>query len=308
VNWTVEEWSARIAAGDQRALARGLTAIENRTPPAAGLLKAIYPHTGRAAIVGLTGPPGAGKSTLADRLIEAARNQGRRVGVLAVDPSSPYTGGAILGDRLRMMRHHTDPGVFVRSMATRGALGGIAAATFHAALLMDAAGFDLVLVETVGVGQDEVDVARLAHVTIVVLVPGMGDDVQALKAGIMEIAGVFAVNKADRPGARQLVSQIRGTLQLVHPSLENAPPVLETVATEGKGVPQLLEAALARRHEASLEQRIEGWKSRLRQMLVERIAEQMAPADLDQAARRIAEGRQDPFTIADELLERILRR
>jgi LAO/AO transport system kinase len=187
----------RILAGDLRALARAATLIENGSSAARDLLAALFPHTGRALTIGLTGPPGAGKSTLASAVTAIARREGKRVAILAVDPSSPFTQGAILGDRIRMQQHYDDPDVFVRSMATRGHLGGLAAATFDMALLLDAAGFDLVFIETVGVGQGEVEIASLADVTVVVLVPGLGDDVQTLKAGVLEIADVFAINKAD---------------------------------------------------------------------------------------------------------------
>jgi len=191
----------KILDGDLRALARAATWIENRSPEAEPLLRELFPHTGRALIIGVTGPPGAGKSTLCDQCVRLLRKEGKTVGVIAVDPSSPYSGGAVLGDRIRMQEHHADPGVFIRSMATRGWLGGLARAATEMTMLLDAAGRDVVLVETVGVGQDEVEIARLAHVTLVVLTPGAGDDVQTLKAGIMEIAQVFVINKSDLPGA-----------------------------------------------------------------------------------------------------------
>src|SRR5258707_9178200 len=198
-----------VLEGDTRALARAATMIENRHPDAEALLRELFPHTGRALIIGVTGAPGTGKSTLCDQLVRTLRAEGKTVGVIAVDPTSPYTGGAILGDRIRMQQHHADPGVFIRSMATRGWLGGLARATTEMTMLLDAAGRDVVIVETVGVGQDEVEIARLADVTLVVLAPGMGDDVQELKAGIMEIADVFAINKADLPGVEKLERELK---------------------------------------------------------------------------------------------------
>lgn len=203
-----------MLSGDARAIARAISLIEDESPAAADLVRTIFPRTGRSYLLGVTGPPGAGKSTLVDRLIVAARAQGEKVGVLAVDPTSPFTGGAILGDRLRMQGHSADADVFIRSMATRGNLGGLARATGDAALVLDAAGNTLVVIETVGVGQDEVDIVRTADMSIVMLVPGTGDDVQALKAGIMEIADVFVVNKADREGADRMVSAIESNLAL----------------------------------------------------------------------------------------------
>src|SRR3979490_2058561 len=205
----IENWAQRVCAGEVRALSRAITAIENHQPEAEELLRTVFPRTGKAYLTGITGAPGTGKSTLVDRLSGHYRRQNKAVGVLAVDPTSPYTGGAILGDRIRMLAHYADGGVFIRSMATRGWLGGLAAATTDMAVLLDAAGKDFVLVETVGVGQDEVEIAKVADVTVVVLVPGMGDDVQALKAGIMEIADVFVINKSDQPGADRLERDIK---------------------------------------------------------------------------------------------------
>ncbi len=234
----MNEMARRIREGDLRALARAATGVENRDPEALAALGELAPLAGHARIVGITGPPGAGKSTLVDALALALRERGRTVAVLAVDPSSRMTGGAILGDRIRMSRHHADAGIFIRSMATRGSVGGLAAATRDLALLMDAAGRDYVLIETVGVGQDEIEIAGLAGTTVVVLVPGMGDDVQALKAGILEIADVFAINKADQPGADRVEHDLRAALGLVEGP---QPPIVRTVATEGKGVAELLD-------------------------------------------------------------------
>ncbi len=232
----------KIREGDARALARAATGIENRDPRALETLRELEEFAGHARIVGITGPPGAGKSTLVDALAAALRSQGKTVAILAIDPTSRITGGAILGDRIRMQQHHADPGIFIRSMATRGSVGGLARATADLVRLMDCAGKDFVIIETVGVGQDEVEVAGLAQVTVVVLVPGMGDDVQALKAGIMEIADVFAINKADVPGADRVEQELRAMLSLAN---GRKPAIVKTVATEGKGIAELLAACSA---------------------------------------------------------------
>jgi LAO/AO transport system kinase len=233
----------QLLAGDIRALARALSLIEDESPHAAGLMREIYPRAGRALFIGVTGAPGAGKSTLVDRLVTEFRAHGLKVGVLAVDPSSPFSGGAILGDRVRMQAHAEDAGVFIRSMATRGQFGGLARTTGEAATVLDAAGFAVVIIETVGVGQAEVDVVRTADITLVVAAPGAGDDVQALKAGIMEIADIFVVNKADREGADRTTAAIEGVLSLQPwPPGTWRPPVLQTVATTGRGVRDLAQA------------------------------------------------------------------
>jgi len=228
----MNQLASRIREGDARALARAATGVENRDPQALETLRELAPFNGRARILGITGPPGAGKSTLVDALAAALRKQGKTVAIIAVDPTSRLTGGAILGDRISMQQHHSDPGIFIRSMATRGSTGGLARATADLVRLMDAAGKDYVVIETVGVGQDEVEIAGLAQITVVVLVPGMGDDVQAIKAGILEIADVFVINKSDHPGADRLELE----LQHLHK------PILRTIATEGTGLPDLLAA------------------------------------------------------------------
>lgn len=245
-----KELADRLLAGDRLALARLMSAVESGLPGSRAALKLLYPHTGRAHIVGITGPPGSGKSTLTTRLAVAYRAGGASVGVVAVDPSSPFSGGAILGDRIRMMELHSDPEVFVRSMATRGEMGGIARTTMEVVSLLDAFGKDVVLLETVGVGQDEVDIARAADTTLVVGIPGMGDDVQAIKAGILEIADIFVVNKSDLDRAHLLVNDLRSLLSLA-PQEGWLVPISETVATVGKGVPELMEEIA--RHRSFLE-------------------------------------------------------
>ncbi|HYL79046.1 MAG TPA: methylmalonyl Co-A mutase-associated GTPase MeaB [Bryobacteraceae bacterium] len=297
--------SARILAGDLRAIARAATLIENRAERAHSLLQELFSHTGKATVIGITGAPGAGKSTLVDKIAHQLRSESKQVGIIAVDPTSPYTGGAILGDRIRMLSHHADPGVFIRSMATRGWLGGLAAATTDMALLLDAAGRDFVLVETVGVGQDEVEIAKLADVTVVVLVPGMGDDVQAIKAGIMEIADVFLINKSDLPGADRLEREIKAMQSLSTRKDGWVPPIVHTVAADGTGIADALAAVRSFLAGGGAKDRaVANWNLRLREMLRERLLERYANMDFDSAARRIAARERDPYSIIDEWLQK----
>lgn len=246
----MSRYAEKALQGNQLAGARLIRLLEEGDPEGIEGLKILYPHTGKAYVLGITGPPGAGKSTLVDRIIGEFRGRGMKVGVIAIDPSSPFSGGAILGDRIRMQRHATDDGVFVRSMATRGHLGGLSKATGEAALVLDAMGYDVVIVETVGVGQDEVEVVDLAHTTAVVSLPGMGDDIQAMKAGILEIGEVFIVNKADKPGADEVVKQLTVMLEMRdYKPGDWRPLVVKTIASAGEGIPELVEAFLAHRQQ-----------------------------------------------------------
>ena len=298
------ETAKRIVARDPRALARGATWIENRRPEAEPLLKELFPYTGRALVLGITGAPGAGKSTLCDRFASELRSQGRTVAILAVDPTSPYSGGALLGDRIRMQRHHDDSGVFIRSMATRGWLGGLARPTTEIAMLLDAAGFDVVIVETVGVGQDEVEIARLANVTLVLLTPGMGDDVQTIKAGIMEIADVFVINKADLPGADKLERELKASLTLAHRPDGWIPTIVPAVASEGKGVREALAAAEEYRARGSDPGRAAHiWAVRLREMLRERLLDRVPSGEFLARGREVAERLRDPYSVIHEWLQ-----
>ena len=249
-----------VLAGDRRALARAITAVESGAEESTHLIDLLYAHSGGATTIGVTGAPGAGKSTLVDRLIEGLRAEGKSVAAVAIDPSSPFTGGALLGDRVRMMRHHADEGVFIRSMANRGRFGGLAPTTRSVVHLLDAAGFDVVIVETVGVGQAEVSVAASTMSTVLVLVPGQGDGIQALKAGVMEVADIFVVNKADREGADRMVSAVEGMLQLADPPPDRSPLVLETTATTGEGISSLLEELSEHRAWLRSAKRLEGFR------------------------------------------------
>ena len=315
-------------------LARAISTVENRVPGWSDLLKALFPHSGKARVIGLTGAPGAGKSTLVDHLARLYRktkhpNSSRKehglkgapiregvldenytVGIIAVDPTSPYTGGAILGDRIRMQDHFADPGIYIRSMATRGSLGGLARTTADVATVLDASGRDVILIETVGVGQDEVDIVRLADITVVILVPGMGDDVQTIKAGIMEIADIFVINKSDRDGAERVEREIRALQSLAIREDGWTPPIVKTVASEGNGV-QELAAAIAeyedylQKENRALKKSVENWQERLVEMLrdvmLEKARAQFGDGNLAKLAAEVAEHKRDPYTLIEEI-------
>ena len=297
-----------VRQGDPRAIARAISAIENREAGAEPLLRELFPHTGRALLIGVTGAPGTGKSSLVNRLAAHYRSAGKSVGILAVDPTSPFTGGALLGDRIRMQQHATDDGIYIRSMATRGYLGGLARATADAALVLDAAGKDIILIETVGVGQDEVDIVRLADATLLLLVAGLGDDVQNFKAGVMEIADVFVINKADRGDADRLEAELKAMLSPSQRQDGWKPPVVKTVATEGTGVPELAAALESFVQQLDREgKRIERWQQRLLDLIRQQALERVLQAGVGQEqladyARQIVQRRRDPYSVVSELL------
>jgi LAO/AO transport system kinase len=312
---SLDSLADRVVQGDVRAAARLMRLIDDAQPAAEEALRALWPKTGRAQIVGITGNPGAGKSTLVDRLIAHLRKQAKTVGVLAVDPTSPFTGGAILGDRIRMQDHALDPGVFIRSLATRGQLGGLSRATSDCVRVLDAMGKDVVLIETVGVGQDEIEVCRLAHTTVVVVVPGMGDDIQAIKAGILEVADLFAVNKSDREGADRTVRDLRSMLELNHimgkDVVGHEIAILKCVASQNEGIAEVWEAIAAhhsflvqggglleRETQRARFELLEVLRERLLRVALERL--QSHGARLDDLAVRIARRETDPYTVADE--------
>lgn len=301
-----------MRAGDPRALARAISVVENRSPGSSELLKAIFAYSGHARILGLTGPPGAGKSTLVDQLARHYRKEGQTIGIIAVDPTSPYTGGAILGDRIRMQEHSSDAGIYIRSMATRGSLGGLARTTADVSTILDASGRDLIMIETVGVGQDEVDIVRLADITVVILVPGMGDDVQSIKAGIMEIADIFVINKSDREGAERVEREIRALQSLAMRTDNWTPPIVKTVATDGTGIPELAAAigdyqAHLQRENLVLKRNIENWQARLVEMLrdamLEKARHQLGDGEMAHYAAEVAEHKRDPYTLVEEIVQ-----
>lgn len=301
-----------ILKGNPRAVAKGISLVESQSKQAQEMMKKIFPCTGRSTVIGITGAPGSGKSTLVDQLISVLKIQEKRTGVIVVDPSSPFSGGAILGDRIRMMRHSTDPDIFIRSMATRGFLGGVAKATGEAIAILEATGKDTILVETVGVGQDEVEVVKLVDIILVVLIPGAGDDIQAFKAGIMEIADVFILNKADSPDAERAERQLRAMLNLGLDS-KNQPPIVKTIATEGKGVKRLwgiVDNVLKHSGEklrASRKKRLISWV--LKDIVNEKIHQEMKrkfnDSELESIIEKIYRRELDPYTAAEEIVGRL---
>lgn len=306
-------WVERVRSGDVRSLARAISAIENSAPESTELLKSLFPFSGHARIIGLTGAPGSGKSTLVDQLAREYRKQEKTVGIIAVDPTSPYTGGAILGDRIRMQTHHADSGIYIRSMATRGFLGGLARTTADVATVLDASGKDLVLVETVGVGQDEIDIVRLADVTVVILVPGMGDDVQTIKAGIMEIADIFVINKSDREGAERVEREVRVMQSLATRNDGWTPPIVKTVASDGRGVEELAASiahyeAYLKKENLEVKRNIQNWQERLVEMLrdamLERARGELGNGRVEQYATEIAEHKRDPYSLVEEIVRK----
>jgi LAO/AO transport system kinase len=314
---TIHEWAEKVLAGDQRAVARAISAVENRDPAGVALLKRLYPSSGRAQVVGITGSPGAGKSTLVEKLAADYRRSDMRVGIIAVDPTSPFSGGAILGDRIRMQSLSSDDAVYIRSMATRGHLGGLAAATQDVVTLLDAAGCDVVLIETVGVGQDEVEVAHLADTTVLLLVPGMGDDVQTFKAGVMEIADLYAINKADRGGAERVEQELTAMLSITVRSDGWRPPIVRTVATSGEGIPALRKAleefrAFGEQSDLKQQRRREHWRARLlellRQTLFEKVASDLLREGLlDARLDEVLAQRRDPHSVVEEIVAEFAR-
>lgn len=302
----------QILDGKPRAIARAITMVENNSHEAQNLLKELFPHTGKSLIIGITGAPGSGKSTLVDKLIGFVREDKKEMGIIAVDPSSPFSGGAILGDRIRMMRHSTDPGIFIRSMATRGHLGGLAKASGEAISILEASGKEIILVETVGVGQDEVEVVKFADIILVVLIPGTGDEIQAFKAGLMEIADIFVLNKADSPETDRTEKQLRAMLDM---GLKDKPipPVVKTIATEGDGIHALFKAIQGvqaeRDHElqASRKKRLISWmlKDIISEKLYRAVSDNIQASEFEDFVAKIYRREADPYTVADQIIERL---
>ncbi len=309
---SIQELVNRVRAGEPRALARAISVVEDRTPDSSELLKALFPLSGNAVLLGLTGSPGAGKSTLVDQMAREYRKQGKTIGIVAVDPTSPFSGGAILGDRIRMQSHYADSGIYIRSMATRGSLGGLASTTADVATVLDASGRDLVMIETVGVGQDEVDIVTLADITVVVLVPGMGDDVQTIKAGIMEIADVFIINKSDRDGAERVEREIRAMQSLATRKDHWTPPIVKTVASDATGIPEVLQAiesyqAYLSKSNLGRDRRIANWRKRITEMLRDALFRRVVTGFLgngeaERLATEVAEHKRDPYSLVEEIV------
>ncbi|MHB8653498.1 MAG: methylmalonyl Co-A mutase-associated GTPase MeaB [Terriglobia bacterium] len=308
-----QEWAENIFAGDRRAMARAISAVESGEPAGRELLKKLFPRTGRAFVIGVTGSPGAGKSTLVEKLAAEYRAGGVQVGILAVDPTSPFSGGAILGDRIRMQSLSSDAGVYIRSMATRGQMGGLAPAAHDAVTVLDAAGCQIILIETVGVGQDEVEVARLADVTVLILVPDMGDDVQTFKAGVMEIADLFVINKSDRPGAGRVEQEVAAMLSITPRMNDWEPPILKTVATTGEGIASVrlkLDEfrALGDKGPRTAKRQRERWRLRFLAILRQNVFEtflddQLGNNAIEAIIDDLVEHRTDPYSVVETLIK-----
>jgi LAO/AO transport system kinase len=309
--------ATELLAGSRLALSRAITAVENEYDDAVEIMKKIYSHTGKAQVIGITGPPGAGKSTLTDKLVKEYRRQGKTVGIIAIDPTSPFTGGAILGDRIRMNDLTTDEGVFIRSMGTRGSLGGLSRKTAEAVKIMDAFGKDIIFVETVGVGQSEIDIVKMADTTCVILVPGLGDDIQAIKAGILEIGDAFVINKADREGVERLNIELEMMLELDQDKGEWRPPVKRTVAQENTGITELI-AVLDEHYHYLMEsgQLAERRKKRTKNELVTMIHDDIgryvskkiiAGKEFEEILSHVEKRDKDPYTVVNEIITSVLK-
>ncbi len=314
---SIQTWAAKVLAGDRRAIARAISAVEAGDTPGTELLKKLFPATGKAEVIGVTGSPGAGKSTLVEKLAGEYRRAGARVGIIAVDPTSPFSGGALLGDRIRMQSLASDKEIYIRSMATRGQLGGLAPTTQDVVTILDAAGCEVVLIETVGVGQDEVEIARLADATALLLVPGMGDDVQTFKAGVMEIADLYVINKADLPGAERVEQEVAAMLSMASLTDGWRPPIVKTIATTGSGIAEVRQALEQFRsfqdQSARKEKRRRGyWRSRLlellRRNLFETVArERLRDGSLEQLVDDLLQHRADPYSLVERIVAESVR-